>query len=101
MFLKERGIWEILLLPVLRQVLEFLCKMLTGYFFQLVPFLKDLCLCWDLKFLQTFLYVCDLQKIDESMGFPWVSDHVERYPNEATIDVSNWKDYIVLDRVQT
>lgn len=59
----------------------------NGYrdtFIQLVPFLKDLCLFWDLKFLQPFFYMCNLQKIYERMCFPWVSNHVECYPNEAT-----------------
>lgn len=106
MFLKEHDIWEILFYPVLRQVLEFLCKMATGwgFFHSFFFFFGNVHISSEI-FLWIFSsYMVNLQKIYRKLCS--VSINLQlcgmSYKWNATVDKLSRQDHaqVVKDHVQ-
>lgn len=82
---------------MLRQVLEFLCKMVTGWFFNLHFFFLKKCsyFFWDLQFLWIFVFL-HMQSAENI----WKMCVECQYKWSCIVDILSHKDYVVLDHVQ-
>lgn len=84
---------------MLRQVLEFLCKMVTGWFFNLLFFFffkEMLIFLLRFKVLTDFFFFLHMQSAENI----WKMCVECQYKWSRIVDILSHKDYVVLDHVQ-